>query len=94
MPVSAVQPGYSIIQQSSKMAEDAAREIQQNKAFEPTQLSDKTLEFNKVEIDKPRRSDPIDPLVKLNQSQQYARIGTNVLQRDQDMIGSLLDISV
>ncbi|EKO4004761.1 hypothetical protein KW534_04005 [Vibrio fluvialis] len=94
MPVSAVQPGYSIIQQSSKMAEDAAREIQQNKAYNPVDITDKAMEFNKVELDKPRRNDPVDPLIKLNQSLQYGRIGTNVLQRDQDMIGSLLDISV
>lgn len=94
MPVSAVQPGYSIIQQSSKMAEGAAREIQQNRAYHPAELSDNAMAFNKVEFDKPRHADHIEPIIKLNQAQQYGRIGTNVLQRDQDMIGSLLDTSV
>ncbi|WP_070966512.1 hypothetical protein [Vibrio sonorensis] len=35
-----------------------------------------------------------DALVELNQARQYNLIGTNVLQRDQDMIGTLLDIHV
>jgi hypothetical protein len=33
-------------------------------------------------------------LIKLNQAQQYNKVGTNVMQRDQDMIGSLLDIHI
>ncbi|MDW6004573.1 hypothetical protein [Vibrio mangrovi] len=34
----------------------------------------------------------VDALLKLNQATQYNRIGANVIQRDQDMIGSLLNI--
>lgn len=38
--------------------------------------------------------DKINAIHELNQSNQYARIGTNMIQRDQDMIGSLLDVRV
>lgn len=95
MSVSSVQPGYSIIQQSSKMADDAARDIQRNQVVNPANTSNDSLAFNKVERDKPQPvPNNVDALVQLNQAQQYSRVGTNVLQRDQDMIGSLLDISV
>jgi hypothetical protein len=39
-------------------------------------------------------ADQIDALLKLQQATQYNRAGTNVIQRDQDMIGSLLNVQV
>lgn len=93
MPVSSVQPGYSIIQQSSKMADSAARDIQRNQASDTAHQD--AMAFNKVEFDKSKPTpDNIDAMVELNQARQYNRIGANVVQRDQDMIGSLLDIRV
>lgn len=91
MPVSSVQPGYSIIQQATNMADDAARDIQRNQAHS----TESDLAFNKVEQAKPKPvPDNVDALIDLNQAKQYSRIGTNVIQREQDMIGSLLDIRV
>ncbi|WP_159652764.1 hypothetical protein [Vibrio atypicus] len=95
MSVSAVQSGYQVIEQSSKMAEEAALEISQASSLPPVE-KDKTLEFNKVEFKAPELPEPshIESLTKLNQSSQYSKVGTNMLQRDQDMIGTLLDIHI
>ncbi|NOH81065.1 hypothetical protein F0231_15070 [Vibrio sp. RE86] len=93
MPVSSVQPGYQIIDMSSKMAEEAALEIQQSQKALSIPKDD-SYSFNQVEFKAPPPPSQIDALNKLNTSQQYSRIGTNVMQRDQDMIGSLLDIHV
>lgn len=109
MSVSVSESGYQIVNQSSKMAEEAAREIN-NKSLPPKHTSsseenDKSLEFNKVDLDKTkvekaeRSREELSPshtdsLIKLNQATRYHQIGTNVLQRDQDMIGTLLDIHV
>ncbi|MCW8334870.1 hypothetical protein [Vibrio paucivorans] len=95
MPVSGVQSGYQVIEQSNKMAEEAALEIAQQQSIAPVELHDKSLEFNKIDDDSPP---PLpsshEPLIKLGNAQHYNRIGTNMLQREQDMIGSLLDIHV
>ncbi|AXN32987.1 hypothetical protein [Vibrio coralliilyticus] len=92
MSVSSVQPGYQLIEQSSKMADEAAREISQVHKPNPIQ-KDESYEFNKVEFKQPEPSD-IEPMIKLTQAEQYSRIGTNMLQRDQEMIGTLLDVHV
>ncbi len=100
MSISPVSNSYPILQQSSKMAEEAASEINQIQQFDSLKIDG--LEFNKVDLDKEpdkvsQTSPPssyADPLIKLNQSQQYNRIGTNMLQRDQDMIGTMLDLHV
>ncbi|CAH0536732.1 hypothetical protein [Vibrio marisflavi] len=107
MSVSVSDSGYQIINQSSKMAEEAAREIKDKTLptdhASPSDVNKTTpLEFNKVEFDKAKPEKTVDgypashtdALVKLNQSTRYHQIGTNVLQRDQDMIGTLLDIHV
>ncbi|MCK6263876.1 hypothetical protein KP803_11410 [Vibrio sp. ZSDE26] len=117
MSVSNIQSGYHIIEQSSRMTEDAAREIQQQSLPPPsfeaeidpneTKISpsginsaysaaDSELAFNKVKFDANEESVPplIDPLIELSQAHQYNKIGTNMLQRDQDMIGTLLDIHI
>ena len=92
MSVSSVLPGYQLIEQSSKMADEAAREINQVHKTNPIQ-KDASYEFNKVEFKQPEPSD-IEPMIKLTQAEQYSRIGTNMLQRDQEMIGTLLDVHV
>ncbi|NOI29695.1 hypothetical protein [Vibrio coralliilyticus] len=92
MSVSSVQPGYQLIEQSSKMADEAVREINQVHKTNPIQ-KDESYEFNKVEFKQPEPSD-IEPMIKLTQAEQYSRIGTNMLQRDQEMIGTLLDVHV
>ena len=92
MTVSAIQPGYHLIEQSSQMAEEAAHDIQQTQITNPIEKDD-SYQFNKVEFKLPESSQ-IEPIVKLTQAEKYSRIGSNVLQRDQEMIGSLLDVHV
>lgn len=93
MSISAVSSGYQIIDMSSKMAEEAALEIRDlNMAAKPTTSQD-PLAFNQVELPSIDQS-AVEPLTELTQATQYSRVGTNVLQRDQEMIGTLLDIHV
>ncbi|EKM28599.1 hypothetical protein VCHENC02_5519, partial [Vibrio harveyi] len=49
------------------------------------------LEFNKAS-DLP--SNPIEPLVNLTQASTYNRIGASVVDKNNEVIGSLLDIHV
>lgn len=95
MAVASIQPGYQLVEQSSKMAEEAALEINQQSSLPPIN-KDQTMDFNKVEFKAPEMPDPsyVDSMLKLNQATQYSKIGTNVMQRDQEMIGTLLDIHV
>ncbi|HFQ5372747.1 TPA: hypothetical protein ACGUM3_000558 [Vibrio vulnificus] len=97
MPVSGVQSGYQLIQQSSKMAEEAALEVNQANG-NPT--SDE-LAFNRVEFDRKPEEKPTQPpkdhneaLMKLSQANSYNSIGASVIERNNDVIGSLLDIQV
>ncbi|KJY83939.1 hypothetical protein TW81_06320 [Vibrio galatheae] len=93
MAVSSVQSGYQIIDMSSKMAEEAAHEIQRNQQLQ-AMPKDNTYDFNQVEFKASPTPSDIDSLTKLTSAEQYSKIGTNVIQRDQEMIGSLLDIHV
>ncbi|MGF1755369.1 hypothetical protein L4C33_17460 [Vibrio makurazakiensis] len=102
MPISGVQSGYQLIQQSSKMAEEAALEI--NQASQQEQESN-DLSFNNAELPKndtqsqEEKSEPppasqSDALMKLTQSSSYNRIGASVIERNNEVIGSLLDIHI
>ncbi|MCG3726193.1 hypothetical protein EXA21_11115 [Vibrio cincinnatiensis] len=97
MSISAVSSGYPILQQSSKMAEEAALDLQQ-KTPQKNQPSS-AFDFNQVE-NKPdsEKSSPKTnthhALLKLNQAQQYHKVGATVIQREQAMLGSLLDMHV
>ncbi|OEE80120.1 hypothetical protein [Vibrio genomosp. F6] len=122
MSISGIQSGYQMIQQSSAMAEDAARDINQiNKTpshveseFQPKTetppkqdlelqqdpiiTQDDSLSFNKIEFMKePEPSVPIsyvDSTQQLTQAAGYNRIGANIVERNNEMIGSLLDIHI
>ncbi|EGQ7643036.1 hypothetical protein V9N58_003168 [Vibrio cholerae] len=96
MSVSAVSNGSSMVMHSSKMMEDAAREIQQ--ASLPVESTvgkpiDPTLQ-PAPPAPKKQYSNHIDSLNSLNQASHYSRIGTNLIQRDQDMLGTMLDVRV
>lgn len=96
MPVSAVSNGSSMVMHSSKMMEDAAREIQQ--ASLPVESTigkpiDPTLQ-PAPPAPKKQYANHIDALNSLNQASHYSRIGTNLIQRDQDMLGTMLDVRV
>ncbi|HBC3995920.1 TPA: hypothetical protein KD875_002585 [Vibrio cholerae] len=96
MSVSAVSNGSSMFMHSSKMMEDAAREIQQ--ASLPVESTigkpiDPTLQ-PAPPAPKKQYANHIDALNSLNQASHYSRIGTNLIQRDQDMLGTMLDVRV
>ncbi|WP_394252293.1 hypothetical protein [Vibrio profundi] len=101
MPISGVQSGYQLIQQSSKMAEEAALEANQASEYEQERND---LSFNKVDLPKEESKDESssppppashsDALMKLNQSSSYNRIGASVVERNNEVIGSLLDIHI
>ncbi|WP_188006300.1 hypothetical protein [Vibrio cholerae] len=96
MSVSAVYNGSSMVMHSSKMMEDAAREIQQ--ASLPVESTigkpiDPTLQ-PAPPAPKKQYANHIDALNSLNQASHYSRIGTNLIQRDQDMLGTMLDVRV
>ncbi|EGR2434597.1 hypothetical protein GU260_14130 [Vibrio cholerae] len=96
MSVSAVSNGSSMVMHSSKMMEDAAREIQQ--ASLPVESTigkpiDLTLQ-PAPPAPKKQYANHIDALNSLNQASHYSRIGTNLIQRDQDMLGTMLDVRV
>ncbi|EJL6527893.1 hypothetical protein ACT7TZ_002651 [Vibrio cholerae] len=96
MSVSAVSNGSSMVMHSSKMMEDDAREIQQ--ASLPVESTigkpiDPTLQ-PAPPAPKKQYANHIDALNSLNQASHYSRIGTNLIQRDQDMLGTMLDVRV
>ncbi|CSB85470.1 Uncharacterised protein [Vibrio cholerae] len=96
MSVSAVSNGSSMVMHSSKMMEDAARETQQ--ASLPVESTigkpiDPTLQ-PAPSAPKKQYANHIDALNSLNQASHYSRIGTNLIQRDQDMLGTMLDVRV
>ncbi|EOX1290441.1 hypothetical protein ACPDLL_000996 [Vibrio cholerae] len=96
MSVSAVSNGSSMVMHSSKMMEDAAREIQQ--ASLPVESTvgkpiDPTLQ-PAPPAPKKQHANHIDALNSLDQASHYSRIGTNLIQRDQDMLGTMLDVRV
>ncbi|EJL6343286.1 TPA: hypothetical protein ACVU1I_001593 [Vibrio cholerae] len=96
MSVSAVSNGSSMVMHSSKMMEDAAREIQQ--ASLPVESTigkpiDPTLQ-PAPPAPKKQYANHIDALNSLSQASHYSRIGTNLIQRDQDMLGTMLDVRV
>ncbi|KWT99349.1 hypothetical protein [Vibrio toranzoniae] len=106
MSISGIQSGYAIIQQSTKMAEEAAIEL--NQAYKNVPNSDDAfkssdLSFNQVEPEqytsfKDKEPEPVspssEPLLKLTQSANYNRVGASVVDRQNEAIGSLLDIHI
>ncbi|WP_428775267.1 hypothetical protein [Vibrio sp.] len=106
MTIDSVSSRYPIIDQSFRMAEEAALELnlaqRQQEARHHQELIERdnatSMDFNKIDFhpkssDLPAETD-LSASVKLTQANQYGRVGTNMLQRDQEMIGSLLDIHI
>lgn len=99
MSISGIQSGYQLIQLSQQMADDAAHDIQHGA------VKKSGLEFNNIELSKDSPpshsiSSPNGPSssaeqrVSLTQSAAYNRIGASVVEKSNEMIGSLLDIHV
>ncbi|MFS1418920.1 hypothetical protein BCU26_013640 [Vibrio splendidus] len=106
MSISGIQSGYAIIQQSTNMAEEAAIELNQaskhslesDDAFQTSDFS-----FNQIEPEqsisfKEKEPEPssssTDALIKLTQSASNNRVGASVIDRQNEAIGSLLDIHI
>ncbi|MCF7502979.1 hypothetical protein [Vibrio sp. L3-7] len=106
MSISGIQSGYAIIQQSTNMAEEAAIEL--NQASKQSLESDNSFQtsdfsFNQIEPEqsisfKDKEPEPASPssdaLIKLTQSANYNRVGASVVDRQNEAIGSLLDIHI
>lgn len=95
--------GYGIIQRSQQMADNAAQDIQQAQVRDQRQ---DPMEFNKVDLSeqgknqamRTMREEPTpsqtDALIDLNQAQHYNRAGVSVVQKEREMLGSMLDLRV
>ncbi|PMM40152.1 hypothetical protein [Vibrio splendidus] len=106
MSISGIQSGYDIIQQSTNMAEEDAIEL--NQASKQSLESDNSFQtsdfsFNQIEPEqsisfKDKEPEPAsfssDALIKLTQSANYNRVGASVVDRQNEAIGSLLDIHI
>ncbi len=95
MPVSGIHSGQQIMQLSHKMADKAAHEIQQTFVKGGEDLS-----FNKVELAK-NVAFAANPslaahttVIEVTQAASYNRIGASVVEKNNEVIGSLLDIHV
>lgn len=107
MPVSSVQSGYALINQSQNLAKEAASEIAQQNTREDLEFNnveqaadtsrdidrEREIEANK-ESEKKKTASYEESLVKLNQAQTYNQAGVNVVQRSNEIIGTLLDTHV
>ncbi|WP_157371915.1 hypothetical protein [Vibrio sp. MEBiC08052] len=108
MSVSALQSGYQMIDHATQMTNEASRDLNrvaQHRSDEQIQQEPRmvdsspapqqnTIRQQKEIADKNPDQTQVDALMKLNQATQYNRVGANVIQREQDMIGSLLNIQV
>ncbi len=93
MSVSSINSGYQLIQRSQALSDEAASEIADSK-----KLND--LEFNKIDnkqmdVFKEKASPSTeDSLVKLQQAKTYNQAGASLIQRSNDIIGTILDTHV
>ena len=106
MSVSALQSGYQMLHHSTQMVDESSRELnqaqiqsdaeansnQQSTAAITDSSQDAGSNLKNKSVEK--SPDTTDALLKLQQASQYSRAGSNVIQRDQDMIGSLLDVHI
>ncbi|PWI32286.1 hypothetical protein DI392_16575 [Vibrio albus] len=135
MAISSVQSGYSLMQQSQSLSNQAAQDIAQrtgnNNPFEQKQQEERIANQRAEEEQLTRQNDPnsatrsnsgaeqgmgfnqadksedapvsapkeisqsqVDSLLQLNQAQTYNQIGANVVQRSNDIVGTMLDTHV
>lgn len=90
MSISSINSGYQLIHKSQQISEEAANEISENTLQKP-------LEFNKIDYSKEEmssKSSTLDPIVKLQTAKTYNQAGTSLIQRSNDIIGTMLDTHV
>jgi hypothetical protein len=135
MAISSVQSGYSLMQQSQSLANQAAQDIAQrtgnNNPFEQKQQEERLASQQAAEKQLAKQNDPnspaipnpgqeqgmgfnqadkpgensdnkpkeitpsqVDSLLQLNQAKTYNQVGANVVQRSNDIVGTMLDTHV
>lgn len=135
MAISSVQSGYSLMQQSQSLANQAAQDIAQrtgnNNPFEQKQQEERLASQRAEEEQLARQNDPnsaansntrpeqgmgfnkadkpeedsgnkskeitpsqVDSLLQLHQAKTYNQVGANVVQRSNDIVGTMLDTHV
>lgn len=93
MSVSSVESGYQLIQRSQTLANEAAGEI-----ADASKSND--LEFNKIASTEPEPDTNMptvpaeESLLKLQKAKTYNQVGANLVQRSNDIIGTILDTHV
>lgn len=85
------QSGNHLLSQSTQLAEKAAVELNRSSVHSNT-LHQPEIQQEASKA-KPTIS-AIDPLIDLQRANQYSKVGATIIQREQDMIGTLLDTSV
>lgn len=98
MSISSINSGYQIMQSAQSMSNEAASNINEAavKQNQKVTLSDlpakdtvqKNTNLKDAEFKSP---DQTKALTQLNQAETYGKVGANVIQRSNDMVGTLLD---
>ncbi|MCE0496021.1 hypothetical protein [Vibrio salinus] len=104
MTINSIQSGYNLINQSSQMASKAADDINSARTENDQKSTSSQLLPNDIEKKEAASNDEksksssstnnIDPLIELNKAVQYNKAGTNIVQKNQEMLGSMLDVRV
>ncbi len=104
MYISPLQSGYQLIQQSNRLLEKAAQKINDQTlpmekdelppAGQNNQSSTLPQSIQQASEGKNTDNDLVKPLTDLQKASQYSKVGTNVVQREHEMIGSMLDTHV
>lgn len=111
MPISPIQSGYSLLQQSQSLAKEAAGDItdqttrndlefnQANKRDDSTAVTQSQAVIdNELKAEEKKEAKPVssteDALLKLQQASTYSRAGANIIERSNEMVGTLLDTRV
>ncbi|GAJ76232.1 hypothetical protein JCM18905_2028 [Vibrio sp. JCM 18905] len=101
MPVSGIQSGQQIVQMSQQMAEKAAHGINDNLGKVKEEIASHNIDLAKVADVAITASTPslppsqkVESLINLTQAAGYNRVGASVIEKNNEVIGSLLDIHV
>ncbi|WP_256936506.1 hypothetical protein [Vibrio diabolicus] len=100
MPVSGIQSGHQIVQMSQQMAEKAAHGINDNLSKVKEEIASHNIDLAKVADVAITASTPslpsqkVESLINLTQAAGYNRVGASVIEKNNEVIGSLLDIHI
>lgn len=90
MQISAMNQGSSILQTSQKMVNEASSALASSDTLSQSDLSkNKTTGM----VETKGNTNTTDELIKLKTAETYNQVGVNVVQRSNEMVGTLLDIT-